>query len=332
MKSFAKFLVSAAATIALVTTSVPAFAATEDISPTSSLAWLDGHATNIEFDPSGRMWVWNNAYDPGLNHNMQTNVLVKNNVGDWELSYRLRIKRFETRDISFASDGTMYAAGVRGRVCQLAVVTFNGDGSVKKSKTHSFPLKFCPLYATPTDGGKIVLVGWARRQGPVLDAAIKEYSLPFSARKRATREIKFDMGNNSDVAIGQDGAVYVTQGENMTGGVDVFTASQRGTVEPDHSFTVHPDYGEWVVGGLAFTPSGQLALKSKASVSLYPTSSSGTNLVPDTFYRFTDFAWNGDDVAFDADGVMVTADYGLSSPIRFFFETPPCGLRPEARC
>lgn len=332
MKSFAKFLVSAAATVALVTTTVPAFAATVPVTPTSSLAWLDGHADELQFDPSGRLWVWNTGYDPTFNHGEQAHVLVKNETGDWVLSYRLRIKRFTVRDISFSSNGTMYVTGYKGRVCQLVVASFRGDGSIKKTKVHSFPRTFCPQYSTPINGGKIVVVGYTYGDGPATDTAIREYSLPFSVKKRPSREAKFSVENNSFMAVAADGTVYVTQGENTTGGVDVYAPSQRGIVEPDHSFTVHPDYGSWVIGGLAITNTGQVALRSKDTVSLYSPSASGTNLVPDTFYQFSDFMWNGVDVAFDSTGVMATTDFGRDFPIRFFFEAPPCGLRPEARC
>jgi hypothetical protein len=332
MTRLVKFLFSSALIGALVSTSVPATAATEVIAPTTSLAWLDGHATHLKFDPSDRLWVWNRSHNPSFPHGLQTNVLAKNLSGQWEHAYRLRIPKFTTRDLSFASNGTLYAVGFRKNTCKLAVVTFKVDGTVKKTKTHSFPRTFCPSFVSPIDGGKIALGGSIPDRGTDIDTAVREYTLPFSTRKRPVREIKFSKQNNSDMLFGADGTVYVSQGENSTGGVDVYSSSQRGTVSPDHSFTMHSDYGDWYIGGLAFTNTGQLAVRNAASVSIYSPSASGSNLVPDTFYQFSDYEMTFSDVAFSTSGVMATVDSFFDYPVRLFFETPSCMPRPEARC
>lgn len=82
------FAIVAALVTALILPGTPATADTMDIEPTSSFAWLDGHATDVEFDPAGRMWIWNSAYDPGFPHGEQANIFTQDADGNWGHSFR----------------------------------------------------------------------------------------------------------------------------------------------------------------------------------------------------------------------------------------------------
>jgi hypothetical protein len=293
-----------------------AYAAIDEVSPTTETTFNEGQVEKIEFDPSGRLWVWNDVYSPSLPYGPQANVFTKDEAGNWNQSFRFTIPKFGTvSDIHFADDGTMYATSFNSK---LAVVTFNMDGSVKKVKQFKFSGRKSPDSVTPIDGNKLSFVRYNQ---------LTEYRLPFTARSKPIRTLKTNTHNSwgNQTLVGSDGTLYLSFTDDETNEaaeVDVYVPSQSGSASPDHTFTVDPDYAGHYIGGMTFTPEGDLALRIKQRVVFLPTDADGTDLVPTTGFTFADGGYYYCDVAFDSTGVMALADYGVTNSLRFFFETP----------
>ena len=308
---------SIVASLLLVAVSAPVPAAADaihEVSPTTETTFNEGQVEKIEFDPSGRLWVWNNAYSLSLPYGPQANVLTKDEAGNWTQSFRLTIRKFGTvGDIHFADDGTMYATSFNSK---LAVVTFNTDGSVKKVTQFKFSDRKSPDSVTPIDGNKLSFVRYNQ---------LTEYQLPFTARSKPIRTMKITTryGWGAQTLVGADGTLYYSDGAENTADVDVYIPSQSGSASPDHSFTVDPFFADYYIGGMTFSPEGDLALRVNQRVVFLPLDASGANLVPDSGYSFTgSHVGFYSDVAFDSTGVMALADYGATNSLRFFFETP----------
>jgi WD40 repeat protein len=300
----------------------PASADPVDITPTSSFEWLDGHATDVEFDPSGRLWVWNISYDTNLPHGQQTNVFTKNANGNWDHAFRFRAKGVPVGDVSFSSDGTVFIPN--GYRCKLSVITLKANGKVKKHKVVKFKGRFCPYMAQPIDGGQIAVAGSDK---------VNFYRLPITSRSKPVRTLVPTHTNNlTDMLVGPDGSVYVAYGNVVTQGVDVYLPSQSGMTLPNNSFSIASDYSPVDIYGMSMTPSESLALKMESTVAIFPTNTNGSDQVPSLFYRFGTPSYLGGDLEFDSTGRMAVAEWGYSPPVRVFFEAPPCAPRPEARC
>jgi|GEM_PF-5903095 len=293
---------------------IPAFAAIDDVSPTTEMTWNEGQVSQIEFDPSGRLWVWNNPYNSSLPYGPQTNVLLRDEAGNWNQSFRFKPRKFgNVNDIHFADDGTMYATSFDSK---LAVVTFKPGGAVNKVTQFKFSNRQGPDSVTPIDGNKLSFVRYNK---------LTEYALPFTARSKPIRTLKIttQYGWGAQTLVGSDGTLYYSEGANNEAYVDVYVPSQEGPSLPDHSFTVNPAYAGYYIGGMTFTPEGALALRINQRVVALPTDASGANLVPGSGYSFEGphvGFWC--DVAFDSSGVMALADYDATNSLRFFFETP----------
>jgi hypothetical protein len=316
MAKFTKFTL---ACLVLGTLSAPvtaAHAAIDDVAPTTETTWNEGQVEKIEFDPFGRLWVWNNPYSPSLPYGPQTNVLVRDESGNWDQSFRFKPRKFgNVLDIHFADDGTMYATSFNSK---LAVVTFKPSGAVKKVTQFKFLDRESPDSVTPIDGNKLSFVRYNK---------LTEYAMPFTARSKPIRTMKTtthsSWGNQTLVA--PDGTLYYSYTDyatNEAAEVDVYLPGQEGSSSPDHSFTVDPGYAGYYIGGMTFTPDGELALRINQRVVLFPSDASGSNLVPASGYSFAGSHvgyWS--DVAFDSTGIMALADFNATNSLRFFFET-----------
>ena len=310
----------AALVIALMLPGTPATAATMDIEPTSSFAWLDGHATDVEFDPAGRMWVWNSAYDPGLSHGQQTNIFTQDSDGTWDHSFRFRLKKHDSFEVAFAMDGTVFSTDVR---CTLQIAKLKASGAVKSHKKIKFKRSFCPYLAKPIDGTKVVVVS---------SDQIREYKLPFTSRSKPKRTIRYGLNDFRDVVVGPDGAVYLAVGDETNQSVHVFLPTQSGLAQSARNFEIHSDYSPRAIQGMSFTREGDLALKMGSSVAVFPTTTVGANQVPDSYYQFDEAPFNlMGDVGFDSSGLMVITEYGHELPVRVFFGSE-CPRSAQAIC
>jgi hypothetical protein len=317
MVKFTKFTLACLVLVAVTTPATAAFATIDIQDPTTEITWNGGQVEKIEFDPSGRLWVWNNPYDPSLPFGQQTNVLVRDEAGNWNQSFRFKPRKFgDVTDIHFADDGTMYATSFNSK---LAVVTFKPSGAVKKVTQFKFSDRESPHSVTPINGNKLSFVRYNK---------LTEYALPFSARSKPIRTMKIttQYGWGAQTLVAPDGTLYAsyTDDANLAAEVDVYVPSQSGSSLPDHFFTIDPEIAGYYIGGMTFTPEGNLlALRINQRVVFVPADASGSNLVPDSGFSFAGTHvgyWC--DVAFDSSGVMALADYDATNSLRFFFETP----------
>lgn len=285
----------------------PALADTVDLTPSTTLEWNEGQTSNAQFDPSGRLWVWNTDYSPGLPYGKQVSVFVEDLDGDWFHSYRWKPRKFFPRDMTFASSGTMYATGN----CKLATVSFKSNGRVKKMKTVKFKGGFCPLSASLNETGNIVLVD---------DSYIREYRLPLSSRSRALRTITFseDYGSENQIHASRDGNVYISHGASSDG-VDVYTADQQGMVAPARSFTIHPDYGSSQITDIADGVYSYITLRVNGDILIYDNAITGLNQIPLIEFNL------GEDtpepflgVAYDGTSTYVAVNYGEIPALKFY--------------
>jgi hypothetical protein len=290
----------------------PATAETIELQPESTLDWNEGQADQVAFDPSSeRLWVWNRAHNPSLPYGNQVNVLAKNSDGDLQYSFRWKYRSFSPSDISFASNGTMYATDD----CKVAVVTFKANGRVKKTKLVKFKRGVCPLVSTPIDGNKIILAD---------DEKIREYRLPLTSRSRAIRTITYseEYDVRAEIVVASDGSVFVSH-YSASDGVDFYSPSQSGTVDPNRSFTIHPDYGRWYITDMSLGYSGNIYLRVNGDILVYQTTASGINQVPVVEYDLgEDVFQGGRGLAWDGYSRFVTVDYGQNPSLRFYFMAP----------
>jgi hypothetical protein len=313
MKSTSKLLrpLAALSLIAFGLSSVsPATAETFQPTPEATLQWNEGEATHVQFDQSGRLWVWNTTYSPDLPYGQQINVFVQESPANWQHSYRWKPRKFFPRDMIFSSNGTMYATGS----CQVAIVSFKRNGKVKKMKTVKFQGGFCPLSASINESGNIVLVD---------DENIREYRLPLSSRSQALRTVTFTENYSFQNVFhaGQDGNVYVSQ-HSEDDGVDVYTPDQQGTVAPARSFTIHPDYGRWYITDMSDGYSGNLYLRVNGDILVYQTSQSGEDQTPVVEYDLGEDLFQDDSRLAFGFSTFVTVDHGQSPALRFYFMAP----------
>lgn len=315
------FAIVAALVTALILPGTPATAATMDIEPTSSFAWLDGHATDVEFDPAGRMWVWNSAYDPGFPHGEQTNIFTQDSEGNWGHAFRFRLKKHDSFEVAFATDGTVFSTDFAR--CTLQIAKLKASGAVKSHKKIKFKRSFCPYIAQPIDGRKVVLVS---------STEIREYKLPFTSRSKPKRTVRHGLNEFTDVLVDTDGAVYLAVSADADQGVHVFLPTQSGLAQSARNFEIHDDYSPRGINGMSFTREGDLALKMGANVAIFSTATVGVNQIPDTYYRFDEstFYLMGD-VGFDSSGLMVITEYGHQPPVRVFFGSE-CPRSVQAIC
>lgn len=286
----------------------PASAEPIDLTPTSTLDWNEGQTTAVQFDPSGRLWVWNTGYSPDLPYGFQVNVFVEDREGAWSRSYRWKPRGFFPSIINFASDGTMYATDG----CKLGVVTFKPTGAVKKLKKVSFKRSFCPRSATPIDDNKVVLVS---------SKQAREYQLPIKSNARPLRTITFEeeYDYHSKILVADDGTVYRSHDSLISDGVDVYTPSQEGTVGPDNSFTIHPDLGTWYITGMSLGFDGFIYLRVNGDILVYETSTTGSDQMPWA-------EWNlGEDpsrasygLSFDGASTFATVDFTTRPSVKFY--------------
>ena len=197
MVKFTKFTLACLVLVAVTTPATAAFATIDIQDPTTETTWNGGQVEKIEFDPSGRLWVWNDPYSPP--YGQQTNVLVRDEAGNWNQSFRFKPRKFgAVIDIHFADDGTMYATSFNSK---LAVVTFKPSGAVKKVTQFKFSDRESPDSVTPIDGNKLSFVRYNK---------LTEYALPFTARSKPIRTMKTttpsSWGNQTLVA--PDGTLY----------------------------------------------------------------------------------------------------------------------------
>jgi hypothetical protein len=315
------FAIVAALVTALILPGTPATADPMDIEPTSSFAWLDGHATDVEFDPAGRMWIWNSAYDPGFPHGEQANIFTQDADGNWGHSFRFQLKRHSSFEVAFATDGTVFSTDFAR--CTLQIAKLKASGAVKSNKKIKFKRSFCPYTAQPIDGRKVVLVS---------SEEIREYKLPLTSRSKPKRTVRHGLSEFSDVLVGTDGTVYLAVGPNTNQSVHVFLPTQSGLAQSARNFEIRSDYSTKAIVGMTFTREGDLALKMGANVAIFPAATVGDDQIPDTYYRFGEstFYLRGD-VGFDSSGLMVITEYDHEPPVRIFFESD-CPRTAQAVC
>lgn len=284
---------------------------TIDLTPTKTLQWNEGETTDVQFDPSGRLWVWNNAQSGSLPYGQQINVFVEDSEGDWQRSFRWKPRNFMPTDLAFASNGTMYAMGR----CKVITVSFKRNGRVKKTKTVKFKGGFCPQAGAINEAGNIVFVD---------DSYIREYRLPLSSRSRALRTVTFteDYSDQNEFHAGRDGNVYISQ-YSTSDGVDIYTSEQQGDAAPARSFTLHPDYGRWYITDMSDGYSGGLYLRINGDILVYQTSVFGDNLNPVVEYDLGEDLFEGESaMAWDGYSTIVTVDYAQNPSLRFYFLSP----------
>jgi hypothetical protein len=300
----------------------PATAETLDIEPTSWFERPYGHVTDVEFDPSGRMWLWNNWSNSDYDYGLQTHVYTKNELGVWGHAFRFRLKNHNPNQIAFDNRGRVYSADAYR--CVLNVVTLKASGKVKSQKKVKFKGNFCPSVVQPINGRKAILV---------TSDLIREYKLPITSRSRPIREIQYGREYAKDIRVGSDGAVYIAYGSanNLTKGVEVYLPTQSGVSSPGRSFTIHADYAPQDIERMSFSGGGELAIKMASTIALFPTTTSGANQTPQWSYRVGEPSGQSGDVAFDPFGLMVVVDYLQPQTVRNFFEML-CTRRVEAIC
>jgi hypothetical protein len=284
---------------------------TIDLTPDLTLQWNEGQVTDAEFDPLGRLWVWNRPFSPSLPYGQQVNVFVQQSENEWHHSYRWKPRKFMPKDMDFSSNGTMYAMGS----CKVLTVSFKRNGAVKKTKTVKFKGGFCPQAGEINEAGNLVLVD---------DRYIREYRLPLSSRSRALRTVTFtaDYSYQNEFHVGRDGNVYISQ-YSTSDGVDIYTSDQQGSVSPARSFTIHPDYGRWYITDMSDGYSGNLYLRVNGDILVYQTSAFGPNQNPVVEYDLgIDLLQDGSGLAWDGYGNFLTVDYGQNPSLRYYFMSP----------
>lgn len=317
------FVLAAVLVTSLALPIAPVAAETIDLEPSSSssFAWLDGHATDVAFDPIDRMWVWNDSYDPSFPHGQQTNVFSRGADGEWIHSFRFRLKRHDAFEVAFAGNGTVFSTDVSR--CTLQITKLKANGAVKSSKKIKFKRSFCPSLAQPIDGGKLVLVGYG---------TTSVYKLPFSSRSKPIRTIRYEGNGITDELVGSDGTLYIARGDFTNQSVDVFPPTQRGDSPTSRTFAIHADYSPQNIVGMSFTREGDLALKMGPSVAVFSTTTEGDNQIPGTYYRFgAEPTLFGGDVEFDASGLMVVTEFLHELSVRVFFDSE-CRRIAQAVC
>lgn len=282
----------------------------------SSFTWLDGQVSDVTFDPSGRMWVWNTMYNPGLPHGLQTNVFTQGLDGNWTHAFRFRLKNHDPHNVTFSSDGRLFS--LDSYHCVLRTAKLKASGKPKSVTKRKFRMSFCPYHVQPIDGRKVILIS---------SDQIREYKWPISARSKPIRTVRYGLNDIDDLLVGSDGTVYFAIGDYVNQSVQVFLPTQSGDSSPERSFTIHGDYSPQDIRGMSFTPGGDLALKMGSSVAIFSASAQGVSQIPDTYYRFGDApSLDRGDVAFNINsGLMVVTEYGHEMPVRVFFG-PSCRL------
>ncbi len=305
--------VAVAFLVALGVVGTPATAATVTPSVTSSIDWMGGDVYNVQFGADGRLWAWNWGYSPELGFGPQLNVFDKNDLGDWEHSYRLTRRNFDPTTVRFDDSNRMYVTNTHYGTSELLIVSFKIDGTVKKVSKLKFKKNDRPLDAYPTGAGRIFLQ---------FDNRIAEYKLPLTRKSKPVRTIVTPIESWSRMIAGDDRTVYVTQGSTAGGGVDVFTPLQSGTVTPARSFTISSEYSTGYPTDISFTADGKLAVCAEyQGVGIFPLDESGDNQAPATWYPSSSIATNhlmGFD--FDDSGVLVVADMGAARSIKWYLE------------
>jgi hypothetical protein len=295
----------------------PAGAATEVLTPVSELNWLNGDVTSVAFDPSGRLWAWNVGY-LGENHTgFKTNVFTIDNSNALQFSMSFKPKKYSLNDMSFDTAGTMYADNYSKTVL---VTTFKPTGAVKKSTKFKLPRASAQLFVTSNN-----------HLYTFYDGRIDEYLLPLKKHSSPIRSLHTTAGIHSQIAANSAGDVYVTQSETLDSGVDVYTASQSGTVSPDHSFTIDPSLGDGYITDITFTNSGNLAIGySHAGIAIFSQATVGTGQTPISWFPDTDNAtYVG--VAFNSTADMAVADFRSTNSIKLYAGMG-CRVRPQDRC
>jgi hypothetical protein len=316
------FALSAVLAASLVLPTTPATADTYDVGFSSaSFTWLDGEVTDVAFDPAGRMWVWNVFSSEESPHGFQTNVFRKDSDGNWDHSFRFRLKKHNPFKVAFSRDGRVFSVDAFN--CVLHTAKLKANGKTKSVTKLKFRMSFCPSRVQPIDGRRVVLIS---------SDQIREYKWPMSSRSKPVRAIEYGLNDITDERVGSDGAVYFAVGDGTNQSVHVFLPTQSGDSSPGRAFTIHADYSPEDIRGMSFTPEGELALKMGSNVALFPTTTEGDNMVPETYYRFgTEPSNGGGGLAFDTNGLMAIVEHAHELPVRLFFESD-CRRSTDAIC
>lgn len=316
------FALAAVLVTSLMLPIAPVAAETIDLEPSSSsFAWLDGEVTDVAFDPSGRMWAWNSFSSGDSPHGFQTNVFRKDSEGNWDHAFQFRFKRYNPSNVAFSRDGRVFSLDSYN--CILHTGKVKANGKVKSAKKLKFTMRFCPYLVQPINGRKVILIS---------SDQIREYKWPMSSRSKPIRTIEYGLNDVTDQRVGSDGAVYFAVGDGTNQSVHVFLPTQSGDSSHGRSFSIHADYSPENIRGMSFTPEGELALKMGSTVALFPTTATGEDQVPDTYYRFGSTLSNGGGgVAFDQAGLMAIVEYAHELPVRIFFDSE-CPRSVQAVC
>lgn len=292
--------------------STPAIAATVNPTPTTTIDWLRGDVTNVRFDELGQLWAWNTSSTGGYHTGLQTHVFAKNDASEWVHSYRFKAKSFAAKTIQFDSDNRMYATN--SKKSEILVVTFKSSGKPKKVIRVPLPRSKMPYSAYPTLDGYVYVLSTNR---------IEQYQAPLTKNSALIRTINVTSDYNSVMAADGSGNVYLVTNRAPSEGTQMWTSSQSGNDAPTRTFTIDSSYSNWYPSDIAFTNDGKLAIAYPASgIAIFPTTTSGSNQVPQTWYpstRPSTFGgYNG--VDFDANGVMAVANRQTDTAISIFFE------------
>lgn len=291
-------------TFALMFSTIPALAATESISATSSYASGSCLADTVRFDPSGRLWVGNlQVSSPDCPEN-QLHVWKKS-LGTWSEDERVDIGHYGFSTLDFGTDGTLY--GDTSKSGQIRAVFFNDDGTVKRSKIYKLKKKRSVVLLATASNNRLYVMSTGR---------VEEYRLPLkkaASKNKPIRTLNGDWGAWNEfpqLAAGPDGTVYIVKNiNNMGNPVLVFSPSQSGAATPSRSIVIDSALSSnGNVSDLSVTPSGDLAVlyfewSSDGGVAIYSNTSNGSAVVPVTWYPLSG---RRESLDFDSSGAFAT--------------------------
>jgi hypothetical protein len=315
-----RILVAFVSAAVLFASPMMADASTVSITPTSSLTFSNNFAQRSRFDGLGRLWVWNTAWSSLDPSSKPIARVYENSGGTWSTVMTFAPKKVGVFEMRFASDGTGYVTNFTKR--EVDVVKVNGDGSLKKLQRFKYRGRTWSMDAFPGSDNKLYVLFPDR---------IDVFRLPLKKSMKPTRTITNTFHSYSQLVVTSNGNIVVLTGDTSNGAIRVFTPSQSGRVEADHSFQIDTSYdSNRYASDISLTADGKIAVAYwGAGVALFPENASGLLTTPDTWYPQSSPVADLTGVAFSNTGAMAEADYGHS--LKVYFEDG-CVLRTQRGC
>lgn len=325
MNQLGLFATSIVASLTLVFAPLKADAATIPITPTSSFAFVNQYTQHVRFDGNGRLWVWNTAWSTNDPASRPAVKVYEKDGPTWSNVATVKAKKFAMFSLRFGSDGKGYSTNARKN--EVVVFTLGADSAPTRIARVALKIRARVIDVFPAADDRVYVLSNSR-----LDV----YDKPLTKKSRPVRTIKHYFPNYSQVVVSSGGKIFVSTGDTSNGPISVFTSTQSGNVEPDHTILLDGELdANRYVSDLSLTADGRIAVAYwSAGVAIFPESAAGEAVTPDTWYPESDPVSNLQGVDFDDSGVMAIADFKSGDPgdsILVYFESG-CGLEPQRGC